>query len=67
MQTMKIIHDGAGSVLSEFSTNNMTQKPSAGELIAIDELGATYQVKSVEHCFAKVNCKRDSELRVRVN
>ena len=63
---MKIIHDESEAVLSEFSTNNMTQKPSVGEIVTIDELGTSYQVKFVEHFFKSVNCKRNSELRVRV-
>jgi hypothetical protein len=66
MQTMKIIHEESEVVLSEFSTNNMTQKPSAGEIITIAELGTSHQVKSVEHYFKDVNCKRNSELRVMV-
>tara|TARA_R110000851_G_scaffold314332_1_gene476300 strand:- start:499 stop:702 length:204 start_codon:yes stop_codon:yes gene_type:complete len=66
MQAMKIIHEETEAVLSEFSTNNMTQKPSVGEIITIDEIGTSYQVKSVEHFFKRVNCKRDSELRIMV-
>ena len=66
MQTMKIIHEETEVVLSEFNTNNMTQKPSVNEIITINEIGTSYQVKSVEHYFDDVNCKRNSELRVRV-
>ncbi len=66
MQTVKIIHQETDAVLSEFGTNNMTQKPSAGELLTLDELGQTYQVKQVEHYYPKVNCKRNAELHVMV-